>query len=93
VLWLEIISNDTDGKAKYQVLDVLNLPPLESNEEVTTYCQVRGKIDSEIVTISVSENTELLTDIKQAWRANRKTGKFEVIPTDGLACENLGYGV
>jgi hypothetical protein len=93
MLWLEIISYDPDGKTQYRVLDVLDLPPLESNDDVTTYCRVRGTIDAEIVTISVYENTELLTKIKRAWRANRKIGKFEVIPTDGLACENIGYGV
>jgi phosphomevalonate kinase len=92
MLWLEIITNDPDGKARYQVLDILELPQLEANDEVTTYCRFQGKIDPEIVTVSVHEDREFLTNIKQAWRANRKTGKFEVFPIDSLICLNIGYG-
>ncbi len=93
MLWLEIITNDPDGKARYQVLDILDLPQLEANNEVTTYCRLKGKIDPEIVTISVHEDTEFLTKIKQAWRANRKTGKFEILSIEGLDCINSGYGI
>jgi hypothetical protein len=92
MLWLEIITNDPDGKARYQVLDTLELPQLEANDEVSTYCRSQGKIDPEIVAVSVHEDTEFLTKIKLAWRANRKTGKFEVLPIDSLVCLNIGYG-
>jgi hypothetical protein len=93
MLWLEIITNDPDGKARYQVLDVLELPQLETNDEVTTYCRFKGKIDPEIVAVSIHEDMEFLTKIKQAWRANRKTGKFEVLSIEGLDCINPGYGI
>jgi hypothetical protein len=97
MLWFEIIFTDSQGKANYQVIDVLNLPKLSKSEIViggqAGVCLLRGVPDQEITVIAKYQDTEYLRQIKKAWRANRKSNKFEEVSTRNIACENPGWGV
>jgi len=55
-------------------------------------CFIDGRMDPEIVCIAIDGSSEYLR-VRRAWRANRKTQRFEPIPTKGVKCINEGYGV
>lgn len=100
MLWLEtVVAYDSTGKAQYQVIDVLTLPPLASSEEIAGgsgyYCRINGKYDPELVTIAKTESdtVQYMKRIRKAWRANRSTGRFEEIAPRNIACENPGWGL
>ena len=58
------------------------------------HCHINGnQIDMAIFAIIKLEDAEYYTDVRQAWRANRGTGKIEEISSQGIACENPGWGV
>ena len=95
MLWLELIlSRDNAGKPLFEVKDVLNLPSLKSTEQLASVgCLVNGKRDPEVIAIAVLEDTEYWGKIRRAWRANRRTTRFEEISPRNIACENPGWGV
>lgn len=87
---------DSEGKQISEVLDVLIFPEYDKQLNKGTYylsrgrCRINGKStsDAEVVAIVVSEREELLANVKQAWRIDRKTGNFKSIPNDNIVCEN-----
>lgn len=92
-----LISINRSGQPTWQVIDVLDIPSLTFPLSLTSLgCSLNGKRDPELVTVAFTEDTEQWTTFVAAWRANRRTGKFEKIP-DALAknivCENPGWGV
>lgn len=97
MLWFEIIFTDSQGKLNFQVIDVLNLPKLSKSEGVlggqSSVCLLRGVRDQEITVIAKYQDTQYLRQIKKAWRANRKSNKFEGISTRNIACENPAWGL
>lgn len=97
MLWLEKLNNyDSNGRPMYQVIDVLNLPTFEKTEQIATGsrgCRRNGKRDIELAVVAKATNTEKWTQISRAWKANRRTGKFEDVSTKGIVCENIGWGV
>ena len=55
---------------------------------------MNNRPDKEIVAIvDYQRGVEYFTRVRKAWRANRQTEKFEVIPTRGIKCENDGFGL
>jgi len=92
-----LISRNRSGKATWQVIDVLGIPPLTPPLSLASRgCSLNGKRDPELVTIAFTEDTEKWTTFVEAWRANRRTGKFEEIPdvlTKDIVCENPSWGV
>lgn len=100
MLWFQIIFTDSQGKANYQVIDVLNLPKLSKSETLlggpAFACLLRGVREQEIIAVIAryqGQNTQYLRQIKKAWRANRKSNKFEEISTRNIACENPAWGL
>ncbi|MBD2131373.1 hypothetical protein H6F47_02595 [Sphaerospermopsis sp. FACHB-1094] len=57
------------------------------------HCLRNGIRDYSIIAVAKDTNSEYFRQIQKAWRANRKTRKFEAISTKGVICENTGYGV
>lgn len=100
MLWFETVvfpaDPDPEGRVSYKVLDVLNLPPLKTSDVLVgspgLQCTRNGVRDPEIVAIATYSDTNYLEKIKQAWRANRKTGKFESIPARNIVCDNTSRG-
>ncbi|MBE9056555.1 hypothetical protein IQ237_11040 [Sphaerospermopsis sp. LEGE 08334] len=56
-------------------------------------CRRNGVSDHDIIAVAKIQDTEYFRQIQKAWRANRKTRKFEAISTKGVICENIGYGL
>jgi hypothetical protein len=100
MLWFETVvlpaDPDPEGRVSYKVLDVLNLPPLRTSDVIVgnpgLQCTRNGVRDPEIVAIATYSDTNYLQQIKRAWRANRKAGKFEDISTRDIVCDNTSRG-
>jgi hypothetical protein len=96
MLWLgTILSLDAQGRPTYQIVDVLNLPTLSKSVQLTHggQCERNGVVDPELVTIARYEDTAQLRQIVRAWRANRRSGRFEVVSVRNIVCSNRGLGV
>ncbi|MEA5615505.1 hypothetical protein [Nodularia spumigena] len=97
MLWFEIlVDRDRNGNPnRWLVLDVFNVPKIDKSYTMVGHggsCLRNGISDIEIIAIAKLEDTEELRQIQKAWRANRKTRKFEAISTKGVICFNTGSG-
>jgi hypothetical protein len=90
MLWLEkLLGNGTLGESnRWEVKAVLILPQISESETFAHECRINGaaEIDAEIFAVAEVKDSIYLDNIKQAWRANRKTSAFEIIPTTGIVC-------
>lgn len=90
-----LTGRDSQGRASFQVIDVLKLPLMYKTEEITggSSCSVNSQEDPSIVVIAKSSNTEFFNKARKAWRV--KDGKFNEISVQGLQfqCENFNYGL
>jgi hypothetical protein len=96
MLWFERLTHrDASGKAYWEVKDVLARPMIRRGQLlVYTTCFSNNNLDREIIAIAdYQPDEEFLTRIRRAWRASRKTGKFEELPVKGIKCENVDYGI
>ena len=95
MIWFERLTHrDETGRPNWEVKDVLVLPALRKNQVlVYAMCYSGKQPDKEIVAIADYQDAEFLTRLHRAWRANRKTEKFEPISPKGIKCTNEGYGV
>lgn len=96
MLWFQIVVNRdrTGNRIQRLVIDVLTLPKI--NKPYTMVggeCLRNGVSDLDIIAVAKDTNSEYFRQIQKAWRANRKTRKFEAISTKGVICENIGYGL
>jgi hypothetical protein len=95
VLWFEQVVAANASGVTSEVLDVINLPNLSDSEELVGTggeCQQNGVADPEVIAIAHYTETEFLTQISQAWRTNRSTGKFETVSPAEVRCQNPGFG-
>lgn len=93
MLWLElIVPPDSQGRPTYKVLDVINLPSIQSSEELAgsagLQCLQNGARDPELIAIAKYDDANYWRQIKRAWRANRNAGKFQEIGTSNIVCDN-----
>ena len=92
MLWLERkVSGDKPGQPNWEVKDVLVLPAMLKRQNISSNCYAGKKSDQEIVAIVAKSSGELLR-VRRAWRANRKTEKFEGLSLKGITCVNEGIG-
>ena len=93
MIWLERLThNDAAGKAHWEVKDVLFLPAMRKSQLLFYVdCMLNSKPDPELVVIvdNVVRGGYYATP-RYAWRANRQTEKFEVIPVKGIKCVGQG---
>jgi hypothetical protein len=97
MLWFEIVVNRdrTGNPSQWLVIDVLTLP--KTNKSYTMVgqggsCRRNGVSDHDIIAVAKIQDTEYFRQIQKAWRANRKTRKFEAISTKGVICLNTDSG-
>ena len=93
MMWFDLLThNDAEGQPHWIIKDVLFLPPIAKNQLLFHVdCSLGDKPDSELVVIVDSVLREgYYTSVRHAWRANRRTEKFEPIATKGIKC--VGYG-
>ena len=92
MVWLDSIA---PGAAEPQVKIVraeLRVPPLAHDERLLmASCDVNGRLDARVIAIVVNEpNATKFTKVRQAWRADARNGRFDVIPVAGISCEDPG---
>lgn len=92
VVWLDSIAPGTSGPPVKIVRAELRVPPLARDERLLmASCDVDGRLDGRVIAVVMSEaNVTKFTKVRQAWRADRKNGRFEVIPVAGISCEDPG---
>jgi len=95
MLWFErIIQQNNQVETEWEVMDVLVLPKISGNQRICgSYCFSGKEFEPEIIAIADYENREYLTRVRRAWRASRVNKRFEEIPTKGIKCENVGWGI
>jgi len=91
MLWFQkVVCRDADSRPYWEILDVVELPPLSDNEElVIWYCRLAGEDDTdpELVAIGNYEpGIQTLTKVNMVWRLNRQTHQIETMPTEGVEC-------
>jgi len=89
ILWLVKLICRYWDEAYDEIIDTLELPVISQSDMLAFgqgECQLNGIYDPELVIIAKREITGRLTDIKKAWRANRRAERFEVLPTTGIDC-------
>jgi len=93
MIWLDSLGAPVRGGDRARIVRAaLAVPPLAKDERVfMSSCDANGKLDPMIVAVVVN-NSEAgkFSRIRQAWRADLATGRFDVIPLDGIICEDPG---
>jgi len=95
IIGFEEVIGYFDGKAKYKLIDILEIKNLDADQWIDCgSCRLNKKYDTELFTIYVPDHNdkEFHTKIVKVWRANRKSGKIEPVETNGIDCENESYG-
>jgi hypothetical protein len=92
MVWLDSVASGAGQTPIKVVRAELRVPPLAHDERLLmASCDVDGRLDGRIVAIVVNEpNVTKVTKIRQAWRADARLGRFEVIPVAGIVCEDPG---
>ena len=93
-LWFEMFRyRDSKGKSYWEVLDILILPELRTDEVyVSSGCLLNGEYDGEILVVALLDRDAFYKryvtneKVRMAWRANRAKQAYEVISTEGIEC-------
>ncbi|MBD2354488.1 hypothetical protein H6G41_07580 [Tolypothrix sp. FACHB-123] len=101
MLWLTgQINVVNQQQPAWKVLDILSFPEYDRLLNNNSYylgwggrCRIKnGLSNPDVVAIAVLSKEEWLRDIKQAWKINRETGKFEPYSPNNISCENPNLG-
>lgn len=93
MIWLDSLGAPIRGGDRARtVRAALVVPPLARDERVfMASCDAKGKLDPMIVAVVVnSSEAGKFSKIRQAWRADITAGRFDVLPLDGIVCEDPG---
>lgn len=93
MIWLDSLgATIRDGDRARTVRAALIVPPLAKDERLfMASCDAKGRLDPMVVAVVVNEpEATRYAKIRQAWRADVVTGRFELIPVDGIVCEDPG---
>ena len=94
-VWLERLTHhDEAGHAHWEILDVLFLPQLAKGQILFySTCTLASRPEVEVVAITdAPPRGRYFGRVRNAWRANRKTEKFEELPLTDIKCEVQGEG-
>jgi hypothetical protein len=87
-IWLDSLAHDGSRTRRAD----LALPPLAADERaMLASCDVNGRLDPFVIAIVVNEvNVTRFTKVRQAWRANPTSRRFDIMPVAGVVCEDPG---
>jgi hypothetical protein len=92
--WLgRVVGYRKDGKAEWEVLDILVLPPLQGGQELADICnnEIRGrKYTMTIATFNDAIGDRKTIKIHHAWQVDLQLKKFDRIPSRGIECIDPG---
>ena len=93
MVWLDSLVPGSQPPIKI-VRAELRVPPLARDERLfMASCDVNGRLAGRVIAVVVNEvGVTKFTKIRQAWRADPRRGRFDVIPVAGIACEDPGTG-
>jgi len=90
------VASPTADHPQWQTLDTLVIPVGSKRFEIIfgedSYSRLNGDLDPELVSLARVTDKEFWNSVK-VWRANRTTGKFQLLKKVRTTCENPGYGV
>lgn len=93
MVWLDTIGAPV-GKGLHAriVRAELSVPALASDERLFMgSCDQNGRLDPRLVAIVVDEpGVTRFTQIRQAWRVNIPAARFDLVPLNGITCEDPG---
>jgi hypothetical protein len=91
-IWLDSMAQDGSRTPTRTRRANLALPPLAADERVMlASCDVNGRLDPFVIAIVVNEaHVTRFTKVRQAWRANLGSRRFDIIPVAGIVCEDPG---
>jgi hypothetical protein len=91
-IWLDSMAQDGSRTPTRTRRADLALPPLSADERVMlASCDVNGRLDPLVVAIVVNDaNVTRFRKVRQAWRANPGSRRFDIIPVAGIVCEDPG---
>ena len=94
VLVLDSLTHLESRKAYFQIVAVLEIPPLADGEIVVPrVCYLNDEWDKNLVAIVEDEDERWYMNVKRVWRANPNPASFDEIPTTGVKCEDEFYGL
>ncbi|MFQ5545035.1 MAG: hypothetical protein ACE5FE_03540 [Acidiferrobacterales bacterium] len=84
-----------EDDSKWRVVAILPIPPLKHDRAlIFLLCLIDDKPDPEVVAVvDHKPGLQTLTVIHDAWRANRRTQRFEKVDPRGISCINESYGL
>ncbi len=84
MMWFyRVVGTDPSGKQVCQIIDVLALPHRQKNEIVAWFaCFFNGRKNEQIIAYT----DKYYFKVHRAWYANRQTGKFQEISSQGVIC-------
>lgn len=95
MIWLDTLGVPAGRGLRARIVrGTLVIPPLARDERLfMASCDVRGRFDPRVVAIVVNEpRVSRFTKIRQAWRVDLPTGRFDIIPISDIVCEEPGSG-
>jgi len=92
MVWLDSIAPGGGQPPVKIVRAALRIPPLARDERLLmASCDVGGRLDARVIAIVMTEaNVTKFTKVRQAWRADARNGRFDLIPVAGISCEDPG---
>ena len=92
ILFDKVLAVPNSKKVQYQILDTVTVGEIGSGKIIMmTSCRINKKDDCEIIGLVKNAGKETYYSLLKAWRANRKTNKFEKIPVKGISCVDLNF--
>jgi hypothetical protein len=83
------------SNSRHKILDIIEINKKDfQGKKITEYCSTKKGWSTEIIALVNNTNTEFYTKILKAWRANRKSEKFEKVrPKKIINCGNESFGI
>lgn len=82
------------SNSRHKILDIIEIDQKDlQGKKLTEYCSTKKGWDTEIIALVKESDTEFYTKVLKAWRANRKSEKFEKVRPKKIKCDNESYGI
>ena len=93
MLWfMESTGRNAQGQFTWVVTDVLTRSDIkESGSLIWGSCTLNDEPDEEIVALGERKDG-VMENVQRAWRANHLTGRFELMTTTGIVCQDEPIG-
>ncbi|GAB3550099.1 hypothetical protein GCM10027343_32740 [Noviherbaspirillum agri] len=80
-------------KARWTVTDQMSIKDIPHGHDIAYgLCEQNGVQDEAILAIVKITNTDWFTSVRNAYKVNLETERFEKVPVTGIRCINEGWG-